>query len=95
MEGPYSSIVQTRPLSTPSQDEAFELGCKWAYVYDAGSPSRKLIRDIMNNFYLVNVVHNDFKDPYAIFPPFFKAGDEYAALRQEQNYVAKTNGFVN
>jgi methylenetetrahydrofolate reductase (NADPH) len=33
----------------------------------------------MDTSYLVNVVHNDFKDPDAIFRPFFKAGAEFAA----------------
>lgn len=69
------------------------MGCKWAYIYDAASPSRQLIIDIMNDSYLVNVVHNDFKDPDAIFVPFVKAGEEYAA--SHQNHAAKANGFVN
>jgi len=30
---------------------------------------------------LVNVVHNNFQDPEAIFQPFFKAGAEYAAAQ--------------
>lgn len=64
-------------------------------MYDSGSPSRKLIRGIMNDSYLVNVVHNDFKDPDAIFVPFLKAGEEYAASRPPQDYVAKPNGFAN
>lgn len=51
--------------------------------------------DIMNDSYLVNVVHNDFKNSDAIFVPFLKAGEEYAALHPQQNHVAKMNGFVN
>ena len=39
----------------------------------------------MDTWYLVNVVHNDFQDRDAIFQPFFKAGEEYAAK-------AKANG---
>jgi methylenetetrahydrofolate reductase (NADPH) len=31
---------------------------------------------MMDTFFLVNVVHNDFKDPQAIFQPFFKVGAE-------------------
>lgn len=77
------------------QDEAYELGCKWAYVYDAGSPSRKLVMDFVNNSHLVNVVHNDFKDPDAIFVPFFKAGEQYAALHPQHNHVVTANGYVN
>jgi methylenetetrahydrofolate reductase (NADPH) len=59
------------------QDEAFELGQQWANLYDAGSPSRKLISELMDTCCLVNVVHNDFKQPDAIFKPFFKAGAEF------------------
>jgi methylenetetrahydrofolate reductase (NADPH) len=44
----------------------------------------------METSLLVNVVHNDFKDPEAIFRPFFAAGAEYAA--QMANGYAKTNG---
>jgi methylenetetrahydrofolate reductase (NADPH) len=51
--------------------------------------------DIMNNSYLVNVVHNNFKDPGAIFVPFLKAGEEYAASHPPQNGSAMTNGVVN
>ena len=56
------------------QDEAYELGSQWAKVYGPDSPSYKLISEIMDTWYLVNVVHNDFQDRDAIFQPFFKAG---------------------
>ena len=65
--------------STVLQDEAYELGLQWAKLYDPDSPSRKFITEVMNTYYLVNVVHNDFHDPEAIFKPFFKAGTEFAA----------------
>lgn len=35
----------------------------------------------MEDSLLVNVVHNDFNAPEAIFVPFFKAGEDYAARR--------------
>lgn len=41
----------------------------------------------MDTHYLMNVVHNDFKSEDAIFEPFFKAGEQYAA--------SKANGTVN
>lgn len=56
------------------KDEAFELGNQWAQVYEPGSPSRKLITELMDSFFLVNVVHNDFKDTDAIFQSFYEAG---------------------
>jgi len=61
------------------KDEAFELGQQWARVYDPDSPSAKIISELMDSCYLVNVVHNDFHDPSAIFKPFFQAGEEYIA----------------
>lgn len=38
----------------------------------------------MDTYYLVNVVHNDYKKPEAIFEPFFKAGAELAASQGSQ-----------
>ncbi|TFK78926.1 hypothetical protein K466DRAFT_506494 [Polyporus arcularius HHB13444] len=70
-----------RANASATQDEAYELGRQWAKVYEPESPTRKLIDEIMDTYYLVNVVHNDFKKPEAIFEPFFKAGAEYAAKR--------------
>ncbi|TFY71539.1 hypothetical protein EVG20_g1469 [Dentipellis fragilis] len=68
-------------------DEAYELGRQWAKLYEPESESRKLIDDLMARALLVNVVHNDFKKPDAIFEPFLKAGAEYASLQANQ-----TNG---
>lgn len=73
----YITLLCGRSLTKSEiQDEAFELGYRWASVYEVNSISRKLIQDMMDNFFLVNVVHNDFKDPQAIFHPFFKVGAE-------------------
>ena len=61
------------------QDEAFELGKQWAQFYEPDSPSRKLINNLMSTAYLVNVVHNNFKDSEALFRPFYEAGERYKA----------------
>ena len=66
------------------------MGRLWATFYEPDSPSRALIKDLVDNAYLMNVVHNDFKDPEAIFRPFLAAGEAYAALRKD-----KANGVVN
>jgi methylenetetrahydrofolate reductase (NADPH) len=68
-------------LTAISQDEAYELGHQWAQIYDVDSLSRKLITNLMETSCLVNIVHNDFQDPEAIFQSFFKAGAEYAAAQ--------------
>ena len=43
------------------QDEAFELWTEdWANLYEKGSRSYKIIQDIVDSWYLVSVVENDF-----------------------------------
>lgn len=52
-------IVQPTIVETESfnawKDEAFRFGADWARCHPADSPSRKLISDMMNNWYLVNI----------------------------------------
>jgi methylenetetrahydrofolate reductase (NADPH) len=80
---PGKEIVQPTIVEAISfmawKDEAYELGCQWANLYEPGSTSHKVIDELMNTSYLMNVVHNDFTDPEAIFKPFFKAGEEYSS----------------
>ncbi|KII85856.1 hypothetical protein PLICRDRAFT_94037 [Plicaturopsis crispa FD-325 SS-3] len=80
---PGKEIIQPTIVEAVSfmawKDEAYELGQQWAKLYEAESRSRKLISELMETSFLVNVVHNDFKNPDAIFQPFFKAGAEYLA----------------
>jgi len=82
---PGKEIIQPTIVEAVSfmawKDEAYELGQQWAQIYDVDSPSRKLIFNLMETSCLVNVVHNNFQDPEAIFQPFFKAGAEYAAAQ--------------
>jgi methylenetetrahydrofolate reductase (NADPH) len=78
---PGKEIVQPTIVEALSfmawKDEAYELGKQWAAMYDNASASHKLISDLMETCLLVNVVHNDFHDPGAIFKPFVKAGTEF------------------
>ncbi|KAJ7574444.1 methylenetetrahydrofolate reductase-domain-containing protein [Mycena floridula] len=82
---PGKEIIQPTIVEAVSfmawKDEAFELGQQWAKVYEPDSPSRKLISEVMDTSFLVNVVHNDFHDPDAIFQPFLLAGQEYQAMQ--------------
>ncbi|KAI0640789.1 methylenetetrahydrofolate reduct [Trametes meyenii] len=94
---PGKEIIQPTIVEAISfmawKDEAYELGRQWAKLYDPESSTRKLIDGVMDTYYLVNVVHNDYKKPHAIFEPFFKAGADYAA-----KYGAApqpTNGLAN
>ncbi|KAF8202173.1 methylenetetrahydrofolate reductase-domain-containing protein [Pholiota molesta] len=74
---PGKEIIQPTIVEAVSfmawKDEAFELGNQWAKLYESGSPSQKLIDEFMETSFLVNVVHNDFHDPDAIFPLKSKA----------------------
>ena len=43
------------------REEAFDLWTEqWAKLYEPDSNSRKVLEDISNNYYLVNLVDNDF-----------------------------------
>ncbi|KAI1638689.1 methylenetetrahydrofolate reductase 1 [Biscogniauxia mediterranea] len=71
---PGKEIVQPTIVESISflawKDEAFRLGTDWAHCHDANSPSRVLIEKIMNGWYLVNIVNNDFHQPRTIFEIF-------------------------
>ncbi|KAF9525328.1 methylenetetrahydrofolate reductase-domain-containing protein [Crepidotus variabilis] len=88
---PGKEIVQPTIVEAISfmawKDEAFELGTQWANLYEHNSPTQKLINEVMDTWFLVNVVHNDFHDRDAIFKPFFKAGAESKTLHSKPNGV--------
>ncbi|KAI1081599.1 methylenetetrahydrofolate reduct [Whalleya microplaca] len=71
---PGKEIVQPTVVESISflawKDEAFRLGMDWAHCHDANTPSRNLIEKIMNEWYLVNIVNNDFHQPRTIFELF-------------------------
>jgi methylenetetrahydrofolate reductase (NADPH) len=46
---------------------------------------------MMNTYYLVNVVHNDFHNRDAIFEPFFKVGAQTQAATPNGTKI-QTNG---
>jgi len=93
----HTSTTGIRSLTIALQDEAYELGYQWAKVYEAGSPSRKLISDFMDNALLVNIVHNDFHDQKKIFEPFFKLEEELGAkvAAAPNGHVVNGNGLAN
>ncbi|MDI1488763.1 MAG: methylenetetrahydrofolate reductase (NAD(P)H) met13 [Ramalina farinacea] len=71
---PGKEIVQPTIVETISflawKDEAYKLGTDWAKCHESGSPSRKLIDEMMDNWYLVNIVDNDFHQNHDIFNLF-------------------------
>ncbi|KIN08376.1 hypothetical protein OIDMADRAFT_110362 [Oidiodendron maius Zn] len=90
---PGKEIVQPTIVETISflawKDEAFRLGEDWAKCHDASSPSRVLIESLMESWYLVNIVHNDFHQTHGLFPLF--DGLEVEDLTKEVQ-VPQTNG---
>ncbi|PWN94844.1 putative MET13-putative methylene tetrahydrofolate reductase [Tilletiopsis washingtonensis] len=78
---PHQEIVQPTIVESISflawKDEAYEIGRHWARVYEEGSATRQLLEQLFDGWFLVNVVHNDFKNADAIFAPFL--GDEAPA----------------
>ncbi|KAJ5604618.1 Methylenetetrahydrofolate reductase 1 [Penicillium lagena] len=67
-------IIQPTIVETISflawKDEAYQLGEDWAKCHEAGSSSRKLIQHVMDDWYLVNIVDNDFHRNDAVFDLF-------------------------
>ncbi|CAG8960999.1 hypothetical protein HYFRA_00002539 [Hymenoscyphus fraxineus] len=89
---PGKEIVQPTIVETISflawKDEAFRLGMDWAHCYSALSPSRQLIENMMETWYLVNIVHNDFHQTHGLFPLF----DGLAVENLEKPFEVHTNG---
>lgn len=81
---PGKEIVQPTIVEAVSfmawKDEAFELGYQWSDIYKQGSTSHQLIKQIMDTHFLVNVVHNDFKNGQDIFKPFIAQFENEAAI---------------
>ncbi|KAI9138489.1 methylenetetrahydrofolate reductase-domain-containing protein [Paraphysoderma sedebokerense] len=81
---PGKEIVQptiVEPLSFMAwKDEAFELWSQWGSVYEPSSPTSTVINDIYDNWYLMNIVHNDFHNPKAIFKIFEEMGDRQSSV---------------
>ncbi|KAG9071713.1 hypothetical protein KI688_005928 [Linnemannia hyalina] len=49
------------------QDEAFELWSEWSKIYEPSSESANVIDSIRDEWYLINIVHNDFQDQDGLF----------------------------
>ncbi|KAL9106281.1 MAG: hypothetical protein Q9227_008680 [Pyrenula ochraceoflavens] len=71
---PNREIVQPTIVETVSflawKDEAYRLGEDWAKCYPPESASRKLIDSVMDDWWLVNLVDNDFHEEDRIYDVF-------------------------
>ncbi|KAI0091645.1 methylenetetrahydrofolate reduct [Irpex rosettiformis] len=97
---PGKEIIQPTIVEAISfmawKDEAYELGRQWAKLYEPDSQARKTITEVMDTHYLMNVVHNDYKKPEAIFAPFFKATENVAHAREAKLHAHPNgNGQAN
>ena len=89
---PGKEIVQPTIVETVSflawRDEFYHLGSQWSKCYNEDTPSRQLITEITESWYLVNIVHNDFRNTTGIFPLF----DGLRVSGLDSKPAATTNG---
>ncbi|KAJ3083134.1 hypothetical protein HK102_001235 [Quaeritorhiza haematococci] len=52
------------------KDEAFELWNKWEDLYEKDTAQAKLISEMSNTWFLMNIVDNNYKERYTIFDLF-------------------------
>ena len=69
------------------QDEAFELWREqWGKLYEDGTTSQGVIQHILDNYYLVNLVDNDYPEESCLFDIIRKM------LSLKQTHVATGKG---
>ncbi|KAI0132855.1 methylenetetrahydrofolate reductase [Xylariales sp. AK1849] len=92
---PGKEIVQPTIVESISflawKDEAFRLGLDWAHCHNANTPSRVLIETMVEDWYLINIVNNDFHEPKTIFGLF--DGLSVKGLEDEITVPAKAPGI--
>jgi len=96
---PGKEIVQPTIVETISflawRDEFYHLGSQWSKCYDEGSEAREFITEITESWYLVNIVHNDFRQKRGIYSLF--DGLRVSGVERENgvNDDAHTNGHAH
>lgn len=98
---PNREIVQPTIVETVSflawKDEAYRLGEDWSKCYPPSSASRRLIGGLVNNWWLVNIVDNDFHKTGRIFDTFegLEVEDMDKTVPGEAHADGAVNGEVN
>ncbi|THY82057.1 methylenetetrahydrofolate reductase-like protein [Aureobasidium pullulans] len=54
-------------------EEAFGIWTEWRHVYPPRSPSAKLLREIRDNYWLVNIIHHDFTENNGLWKMLLEA----------------------
>lgn len=49
------------------KEEAFEIWQEWARLYPRTSPARKYLESVADEWWLVSLIHHDYKDPDALW----------------------------
>lgn len=52
------------------KEEAFRLALEWSHCFPEGDPSREFLTSVSKEWYLINIVFNDFQNEYGIFELF-------------------------
>ena len=62
---PGQEIVQSTIIEEESflawKEEAFDIWQEWAQLYPRTSPARQLLDSITNEWWLVSLIHHDYK----------------------------------
>ncbi|WVQ63161.1 methylenetetrahydrofolate reductase [Kwoniella botswanensis] len=68
---PGQEIVQSTIIETESflawKEEAFDIWTEWSLLYPRHSPARKLLEGIASEWWLVSLIHHDYKDKEALW----------------------------
>jgi methylenetetrahydrofolate reductase (NADPH) len=63
---PGQEIVQSTIIEEISflswKEEAFDIWREWSLLYPRGSPARAVLEDVSDNWWLVSLIHHDYKD---------------------------------
>ncbi|PKY39789.1 methylenetetrahydrofolate reduct [Rhizophagus irregularis] len=74
---PGKEIVQPTIIAKVSfntwKDEAYALWTEWEHLYPKDSPSQRLLKDIGDNWWLVNLVYHNYVNSEEIWEIFFKS----------------------
>ncbi|KAG0235052.1 hypothetical protein BGW41_000944 [Actinomortierella wolfii] len=67
IEGPNAPTVIEQVSFLAWRDEAFEIWREWEHLYPKGSETQKLLHQVGHDYWLFNIVHNDFRNPNGVW----------------------------